>query len=116
MIKKSVLDKIKKTLTDEREALLARNYSSEVDIDGDETDEIQGNIIATVNLQLSSRDSQKLVQIEGALKRIEEKRFGICEECEDFIAEKRLEHNPHFSTCISCAEQAEMESKQRKRF
>ena len=114
-MKKAVLEKIKKSLQDERLALLAKTYSSEVDIDGDETDEIQGNIIATVNQQLSSRDAQKILKIENALKRIEDKKFGFCEECADEIAEKRLEANPHFSNCISCAEQLEIENKQRKR-
>lgn len=114
-MKKAVLEKIKKNLVDEREAILSRNYSSEVDIDGDETDEIQGNIIATVTQQLSSRDAQKLVKIDSALKKIDENNFGLCDDCGEDIAEKRLEHNPHFSNCISCAEQAEMDIKQRKR-
>src|SRR4051812_22286762 len=109
-MKKSALEKIKKSLVEEREVILARNHSSEVDIDGDETDEIQGNIIATVTQQLSSRDAFKLVKIDSALKKIDENNFGLCDDCGDEIAEKRLEFNPHFSNCISCAEQAEMDT------
>ncbi len=115
MMKKAVLEKIKKNLHDERQELISKTYSGEVDIDGDETDKIQGNIIATVNQEISSRFAQKILKIENALKRIEDKKFGLCEECGDEIAEKRLEANPHFSNCISCAEQLEMEIKQRKR-
>lgn len=114
-MKKAILDKIKKVLLSEREELLNKNYSVEIDIDGDETDEIQGNILASVNQQLSSRDSHKLARIQNALKKIDDKTFGLCEECGEDIAEKRLEANPHFATCISCAEQQEIENKHRKR-
>jgi len=115
MIKKSVLEKIKKSLLEERSAIMAKTYSSEVDIDGDETDEIQGKIIAVVNQQFIKRDAQKLLKIENALKRLEDKNFGLCEECDEPIAEKRLQHNPEFSNCISCAEQLEFNNKQHKR-
>lgn len=114
-MKRTHLDKIKKILLAERDTLLSKNYAVEIDIDGDETDEIQGNIIASVNQQLSSRDSNKLARVQNALKKIEDKTFGLCEECGEDIAEKRLEANPHFATCISCAEQQEIENKQRKR-
>jgi DnaK suppressor protein len=105
---KELLNKIKKSLLDEKEMILNKNRSTEVDIDGDETDEIQGKIIAIVNQQLTNRDNLKLIKIENALKRILDNTYGICEECEDPIAEKRLEFNPHFTICIGCAEQAEL--------
>ncbi len=114
MIKKAVIEKIKKNLQSEKAELMAKSYSAEVDIDGDETDKIQGNIIATVTQTISSRFNQKLQRIDSALKRIEDKTFGACEECGEDIAEKRLEVNPYSGNCISCAEQLEMDEKQRK--
>ncbi|WP_369075959.1 TraR/DksA C4-type zinc finger protein, partial [Escherichia coli] len=36
-------------------------------------------------------------------------------DCGDEIAEKRLMFNPHFLTCISCAEAREMEENNRKK-
>lgn len=116
MLKKSVLEKIKSSLSSQKEQLQAKLYrQEEVDVEGDETDEIQANIIINVNKQLSTRDKEKLLQIDNALKKIEGNTFGLCEDCGDTIAEKRLEINPYFSTCISCAEQKELENKQKRR-
>lgn len=116
MLKKSTLEKIKSSLVRQKSELQTKSYQqNDIDIDGDETDEIQANLIINVNNQLSSRDKEKLLQIENALKKIEGKTYGLCEECGDVIAEKRLEINPYFSTCISCAEQKEIENKQRRR-
>src|SRR5579885_3232879 len=94
---KKVVDKIKDTLINQKRELQTKSYNNDIDIDGDETDEIQGKLIAIVNSKLSLRDKEKLQSIENALKKIEDKTFGICEECGDLIAEKRLEINPSFS-------------------
>ena len=116
MLKKNTLEKIKNSLIQQQGQLQTKTYQlDDIDIDGDETDEIQASLIMNVNKQLSSRDKEKLVQIEQALKKIESHTFGICEECEELIAEKRLEINPYFSTCISCAEKKEIENKQKRR-
>ena len=115
MLAKKVLAKIKASLLKSKEELQNKNYQVEVDPDGDEVDEIQANIILNVNKQLSSRDKEKLVHIDKALLKIENNIYGICEGCEEVIAEKRLEVNPYFSICISCAEQKEMDSRQKRR-
>jgi DnaK suppressor protein len=111
MLKKSFLEKLKKSLLEQKKQLQAKSYNDVIDFEGDEIDEIQGKLIANVSDQLSSRDRQKLLQIEIALKKIADKSFGVCEDCDDPIAEKRLEINPYFATCISCAEQRELERK-----
>lgn len=115
MIKKASREKLTKRLLKEKEALSSKTYTNDVDVDGDEIDEIQATLISSISNQLSSRDAQKLNQIEDALKRINDNSFGICEDCEEPISEKRLEVNPYYSTCIACAEQREFEDKQRKR-
>jgi DnaK suppressor protein len=116
MMKKSFLEKIKRSLIEQKTELQSKSYhKDDIDIDGDEVDEIQGGLIALVNNKLSTRDLEKLRKIENALQKIDNKSFGICEECEEQIAEKRLEINPYFSTCIACAERIEFEDKQRKR-
>ncbi len=114
---KTFLQKMKSLLLEQREEL-AKQVSKQIDVDtdGDETDEIQANILIDLNNQLSTRNSAKLNQIESALKRIEEKTYGLCQDCEDPIPEKRLLSNPYFQTCVSCAEEREAEEKQRKRF
>lgn len=115
---KAFLTKIKDLLLAEKEAILKQvdRQSDDVDHDGDETDEIQANQLIEMSNQLTARNTAKLSQIDAALKRIEDKTYGKCQDCEENIPEKRLLHNPHFLTCVSCAEEREAEEKQRKRF
>lgn len=115
---KTFLEKMRKNLLEQRQQILDRCNKdpslNAVDIDGDETDEIQGNMLLEVSKQLITRDTQKLFQIDSALERISNNLYGVCEDCDDDIAEKRLLHNPYFKTCISCAEDRENAEKQRK--
>jgi len=114
---KTFIKKVKDLLLAQKKDILAQSATQiEVDTDGDETDEIQANILIGLNNQLNSRNLEKLAQIDTALKRIEEGTYGLCQDCEDPINEKRLLSNPHFQTCIACAEEREAEEKQRKRF
>ena len=108
---------MKNSLLAQKQDLLKQTVQQEVDVDteGDETDEIQGNMLIEMTNQLNSRNSVKLSQIEAALKRIEENSYGLCLDCGESIPEKRLLNNPYFQTCVSCAEEREIEEKQRKR-
>ena len=114
MIKKKFLEKMKTKLLSEKHELMKKSYNAlniDVDFDGDEADEIQGNLIVALNKQLSSRDIDKVRKIDLALQKIENKTYGKCQECEDEILEKRLEINPYFSLCFSCAEDQEINKK-----
>jgi DnaK suppressor protein len=114
---KSFLKKMKELLLAQKNEILKQaEQEVSVDTDGDETDEVQGNMLIELNIQLNTRNSLKLNQIETALHRIQDKTYGLCQDCEDSIPEKRLLSNPHFQTCVSCAEEREAEEKQRKRF
>ena len=115
---KTFLKKMKDLLLEQKRELLKQAAGQQVDVDteGDETDEIQGNMLIELTNQLNSRNLEKLNQIDSALRRIEDKSYGLCQDCEDPIPEKRLLSNPYFQTCVSCAEEREAEEKQRKRF
>ena len=56
-----------------------------------------------MQLETGRRREQELVRIGGALKRIETGDFGYCAICDEEIGEKRLLHDPAFTTCIGCA-------------
>ncbi|MBN2223802.1 MAG: TraR/DksA family transcriptional regulator [Deltaproteobacteria bacterium] len=60
-----------------------------------------------LNLLISDRERGKLLQIEDAIKRIDEGSYGTCEECESPIPKERLLIMPFAHLCVSC--QAEME-------
>lgn len=108
---------MKESLLSQKKEILAQAKleREEVDMDGDETDLIQGIMIAEMNARLNIRASSKLKQIENALAKIEDKSYGLCQDCGEAIPEKRLLINPHFQTCVSCAEDRETKEKQRKR-
>jgi len=115
-VKKTFIAKVKKTLLEEKEIISSKQLVPiDIDISGDEVDEIQGKILANIQAQLSSRDKTKLKSIDIALNKIEEGTFGVCEECDEMIAEKRLAINPMFAICINCAEQIEAEEKKHRR-
>ena len=113
---KSFLIKVRVLLFAEKQAILQQaGQDVAVDTEGDETDEIQGNMLIELTNQLNTRNSAKLAQIEAALRRIDDKTYGLCLDCEEPISEKRLLNNPHFQTCISCAEEREVEERQRRK-
>ncbi len=113
---KKFLDSMKKQLLMEKENICnqASKIQSDVDLDGDEVDEIQGKLLINISNQLVQRNEEKLTKIEDALKKINDGNYGSCEDCGEDISEKRLLNNPHFLICISCAEDKEMAAKQRR--
>ena len=113
---KAFLLKVKNILLSEKDVIMKQTKRDvDIDTDGDETDEIQAGILIDINNQLTTRNSEKLVQIAEALHRVDNKTYGLCLDCGEMIPEKRLLINPYFQTCISCAEEREAEVKQRKR-
>lgn len=112
--------KMKEILLTHKQLLLTKSSQTvDIDVDGDEIDEIQGSLILDLANQLNTRDVAKLNLIDNALQRIEDQTYGLCQDCENKIPEARLLANPHFLTCVSCAEEREREEKVRlliKRF
>lgn len=48
------------------------------------------------------RDKQRLIAVRKALKRIEDRQYGFCLECDEPISEKRLEVAPETELCLDC--------------
>lgn len=116
MLNEKFLEEIKKSLLLEKAELLKKSSPrSDIDTDGDEMDAIQGNAIIDLQLQFIGLNNKKLYSIEESLKRLQNNTYGICLDCEQDIPEKRLLINPHFLICVSCAEDREIEEKQKKR-
>ena len=55
-------------------------------------------------LLLSDTDRAVLRQIEEAMQKIKDGRFGVCNECKEEIGEKRLDAVPWARHCIRCQE------------
>jgi DnaK suppressor protein len=62
-----------------------------------------------LSLILGDRERAKLAEIEDALERIEDKSYGICEECGEPIGEHRLRALPFTRVCVDCKSRAERE-------
>lgn len=119
-MKKVFIQKMKENLLAQKQVLEAKSTQTvDIDVDGDEIDEIQGSLILDLATQLNTRNLAKLNLVDNALQRIEDQTYGLCQDCETKIPEARLLVNPYFLTCVSCAEEREREEKNRlliKRF
>lgn len=59
------------------------------------------------SLGLASNEREVLYEIDEALKKIEEARFGFCEECKSPITKRRLKAIPYTRLCLKCQEAKE---------
>src|SRR5689334_5258867 len=79
----------------------------------DQMDEIQYASEPHPAIRNVGRDSTLLRQVKAALRRIEDRSFGICIECDSAIAEKRLVVLPWESRCIECQQVADRRGQER---
>jgi DnaK suppressor protein len=61
-----------------------------------------------MSIETGRRRRAKMLQIDLALKRIEENDYGYCQECGEEIADARLEVDPAALLCIGCASDKEL--------
>ena len=102
-----LLQKIKQALLTQRDSLLKEAEETLSSLPGDinfpdmgdqATAETDRNFI----LRLRDRERMLLKKIEETIVRIDNKDYGICEECENEIGIKRLEARPVTALCIDC--------------
>lgn len=58
-------------------------------------------------LSLSGSERDALLEVEQAIERLDEGKYGNCSHCEEKIPSKRLQAVPWARYCIDCQEQAE---------
>jgi len=108
----------KKALIDLREALLKAEETgeqAEQTVELDQTRVGRLSRMDALQAQAMSKETgrrrrQKLLQIEAALRRLENDEYGYCRECGDEIAAARLKVDPTVILCIRCAEANESRS------
>lgn len=59
--------------------------------------------VQAMSVESSRRRTIQIQRIDGALQRMEKGNYGVCLQCEEAIALKRLEFDPTAFTCIGCA-------------
>lgn len=111
---------MKQRLTQRRQELrryLAGEVNELRDFDqtgvGDEIDISVDSEHAAIRSQLADFESRELKQIDAAIERIEEGRYGKCDSCGGSIGVERLRAVPYVADCIECARQAERRAERR---
>ncbi len=115
MIAQAHLDKIK-------QELLARKKILEEELDRlskepvsdnqsqDDGDQAASSTLETLRNSIQNAEYEEYVMIESALQSIADGRYGICQDCEQEISEKRLKYYPNAQRCLGCQEAAEITS------
>lgn len=110
-MKRSELEAHRKTLLSLREEILreaaipiepARRDPTRVGADEDEQPLTE--MLQVIASNRNRNRATELARIEAALRRIEEAPddFGLCLECEEEIAERRLAAMPYVELCVDC--------------
>jgi len=88
-----------------------KNKSYGMEADGEATQDIADKAANSYTKEflfsLSNSERELLQQVDEALVRIAERRFGVCASCDDAMNMKRLEAVPWARLCISCQEKQE---------
>ena len=113
MARKDALLKITKTLIARRNELRKRLGADLNDLggslagSGDAADIAFGASGGELSSQLAQLESRELAQIELALVRLKQGRYGTCDVCEKKIPVGRLNAVPYSVMCVKCQSQAE---------
>ena len=113
------MDKFRKILQDKREKLVVnarQTLEDDMKLDAadlpDEMDLASSEYLQSFQFRLRGRERTFLDKITKALTKIDSGEFGICEDCGERIAPKRLEARPETTLCIKCKEEQEREESQ----
>jgi DnaK suppressor protein len=114
MLRKNELLEIKEILAEMKHEILknleerikSNDISDQREI-GDIFDDADLEQSREFNLLLSTRERQKLEQIESALSRMENGEYGYCEDCGENIPVGRLKAMPFATLCVKCKSERE---------
>lgn len=121
-MRKTFLKKMRTKLAGQKQTILQQldeeireGKESELDDGMDTYDLASEEREREIHLILSDRDRDKLQAIEDALDRIEDGEYGVCEECEEEIAQARLQALPFTRLCVTCQEEREKQARFHRR-
>jgi DnaK suppressor protein len=112
MVAQAHLEKIKKEL-------LARKKILEEELDRlskepvsdnqsqDDGDQAVSSTLETLRNSIQTTEYDEYVMIQAALRSIEDGRYGVCQDCDQDISEKRLKYYPNAQRCLACQEAIE---------
>lgn len=114
-MEKEFIEKMKADLLEQRKTILESLAEQSDDMrgliktveSGDEADVASDVIDRTLLTALGTQDARTLQQIDNALDRIRQDKYGRCIKCGKDIPNERLEAIPWALMCIGCAEAEE---------
>lgn len=118
-MEQSFIEKMKLDLTKQRQTILESLAGQSKDMrdlvktveSGDEADVASDAIDRTLLTALGAQDARRLQQIDNALDRIYQGKYGRCFKCGKEIPEDRLEAIPWALMCIQCASEEERKNR-----
>ena len=88
-----------------------KNKSYGMEADGEPSQDIADKAANSYTKEflfsLSNSERRLLQQVDDAIARIDDRRYGVCASCEDSMNLKRLQAVPWATLCISCQEKQE---------
>jgi DnaK suppressor protein len=112
-MKKKELDFFRVTLKKQLEHL-ARKSEGSIDVllnatvaSADPLDRAALESERELAVHMMERDKKLMVKIQKALQKIDDRTFGVCEECDEDIDIARLKLRPVTELCITCKKQQE---------
>jgi DnaK suppressor protein len=114
-LRAAVLERLKERLLEKRRALIntvREKRANNLEGGGsDGTQDIADQATTAYTkeflLSISDTERQQLKQVDAALEKMRQKKYGECERCGEPISEKRLEALPFARFCIACQEEEE---------
>jgi len=107
-------NRLKKKLHDEKKRLWAKlrgdlfrklgnEYNKQFDNPHDIEDLALMDIIEDTGLALAQMRLKEIVDLDVAMRNLEDGKYGVCVECGEDISEERLKVMPYAKECLSCA-------------
>ena len=102
------VDRFKQVLTEMLETLIGQSrdtldvMSQEVAAFADVTDRATAESDRHLNIIMRERDRQLIDEIHGALARVKDGEYGVCQECGEDIGMARLRAQPTATLCVHC--------------
>ncbi len=113
-IPQDVLEPVRDFLTGELDKLQKRQEVVEEEDPFANEDRVDDNAALDIEVDeqfghararaVSHQLTKRIIQIRKALTRIKIGKYGICEDCDNFINTKRLMVHPETTVCVKCRE------------
>jgi len=88
----------------------------DIEYQADPIDLVRAGVDRDITFEQLNRQTRLSQEIRLALNKMAGSLYGICEECEEAIAQRRLDAVPWARLCVNCQSRAEVRESEGKRF